>query len=146
TEDRDLAFNAFNFVNENDEISPPDYIRFLSRLDEDALRILLGDEVQCFVQEQVFQNSEGVDVYNTLLDLARDADITDANIKTLSFETTDRKIAFSGDLRVCARLTYSEDGEGGVYHSFDGEFAGYIDEFGIYIESATIDTLMYGQE
>jgi hypothetical protein len=146
TEDYDLAFNAYNFVNENDEISPPDYIRFLSKLDDDALRILLWDEIQCFVEEQVLRNAEGVEVYNRLLNLARNADITDAHIESLSFETTDHKIAFSGELGVCARLTYSDDDEGGVWRNFDGRFQGYMDEFGIYLESAIVDTSEYWQE
>lgn len=141
----DVRFNAAQFLFDNYEISPSDYIRFATHLDPDGLAELYGPEVISFVEQELYENTPSYDIYQSLDQLSSATQIEDIYVSALAFSALEnRRIEFTG--RMYVDVTFFLDGEKVGSPSFPGSFLGFFDAGGMYLEKASVDTRAYYEE
>lgn len=135
----DMRFNAIQFLFDNYEVSPQDVILLATHLDSKALKELYGAEIIHFVRDELYTNAANYDLlYGPLDELSSATQIENIDITDLTVGGNEGSIVFSGDISVEATLVYDHEEMGSV--SFPGEFSGYFDEHGMYLESASVNT------
>lgn len=145
TEDTSLAFNVLRSVSE--EAGPlVERLDLLAKLDQDGLEYFLWDAVQEHIEQEVYNNSDPVNVHNEVITLAHSAEIDEVYIDSITFEQGDESIRFSGNMSVAFTLYFDREDEGGLAQYFPGTFEGVIEEDGITLEGARVDTSDYGAD
>lgn len=136
----DLVLNAFQLLVDNEEISPKESIELSSHLDEFELETIYGDAIAPFVQNEILSNSSEYEFWGDVDQLSSRTSIGWALIDTLRFPTrTEKQINFDGTFALEVQLVF-EGGKMGNPMSFPGKFVGHMDQTGMYLTSATIDT------
>ena len=138
----DVRFNAAQFLFDNYEISRSTAIRIAAKLDEDALEQLYTGEITQFVMQEVVHSTSSYRIQNALDNLPGWATFDDVHLSTLKIQPRDSKsIEFSGELGITIEIVMG--GESVDSPTFYGEYKGYFDEHGMYLEEAGIDTKNY---
>jgi hypothetical protein len=136
--DSDVRFNAAQFIFEQYEISGAEQIELAQHLDGDAIEELFGSEVSIFIEEEISINSVDYNLHSKI-DATSSNTIVDSIIITyIEFNCVEKgRIDFRGEIEIGVELHC--DGESMGEESYPGEFAGYIDEHGMYLKNATVD-------
>lgn len=139
-DDTNVRFNAAQLIYDNFEVDPEVRMNIASKLDSSDLYILFESEIIDVIVSEVLTNTPDYhELFDSISELSSNTRIDEVHIDTLNFSpTSDGNIAFTGDMQLSVVLEYDHEEMGGM--SFPGEFSGYFDKYGIYLDSATIDT------
>lgn len=138
----DIRFNAAQFLFDYYEVEFSDNIRIATHLDDDALKELYESEISSFVQQEIVNNTPDYALYQSIDELSNATQIENIYVSDITFEPDeDIQVNFSGDMTISLSLVFER--EIMTRHSFPGEFSGYFNQHGMYLESATIDTRSY---
>lgn len=138
----DIRFNAAQYLFDNFEISAQDMIKLASNLDSNALEALYSTEIVSHVELEIINNTHNYELFESLDELSSRYMIEDVNVSRLAIDAyEEEKINFSGDMTIWVALKF--DGEEISGRIFPGIFSGFIDAFGIYLISTSVDTLSY---
>ncbi|MCP4581234.1 MAG: restriction endonuclease [candidate division Zixibacteria bacterium] len=137
-----LNLNAFQHLNENFELNPNENINLSTYLDNDALYRIYGDEIINWLIKELFVNTTSYSVWSEIDSLSSASSVNDICIEDISFSTKNRdRVLFNGHLSMEVELSYDKGDDESIYEmNFPGEFSGYFDEHGIYLEDVSIDT------
>lgn len=92
-------------------------------------------EVISFIKSQLLSRTEYYELYGQIDDLSGGGRIDDVNVIEISYEPK-----VSGGTNFFGTILVEAVKEVGITRSsFTGTFEGYFDEFGIYLESASMD-------
>jgi hypothetical protein len=134
----DIRFNATQFLFENYEVSPYDYILFATHLEPDGLAELFSSEVMLFVEEELRNNTPDYDIYKQIDILSSVTQIDSVEAGDLDFNAFDEeRIEFTGHMYIQIELFF--DGEKMGTEHLSGSFSGYLDANGMYLEEAFAD-------
>ncbi|MEE9552737.1 MAG: hypothetical protein V3W18_00455 [candidate division Zixibacteria bacterium] len=141
--DSDFRFNAAHFLFDNFEVNPPDALEIYGKLNSDDLYELLGSEVIDFVNYELTANTPNYyELHNAIDQLSSRTTVDDVQIESLKFQNLEKgAIHFSGEYSLSVLLEYDHEEMGGF--SFPGNFSGYFDINGIFIETANVDTIKF---
>jgi hypothetical protein len=135
----DVRFNAAQFLFDNYEIIPRVRMEIAAHLDSESLGELYSSEIVNFVEEQLFSNTPEYDLYDSLDQMSSATQIDYIQILDLLIEAEDEnRIDFSGNMIVETTFMFEKEKMG--EHSFYGVFSGYFNEYGMYLEEASVDT------
>jgi hypothetical protein len=139
----DIRFNAAQLLFDHYELSKTETMEIATYLDSSALEELYSGEIVGFVVEELYINMTDYDLYQSLDELSSRTQIELVLIESLTIiaNTEDRQVQFSGKMTVDAIFEFDGEEIGG--YSFPGIFTGYMDEQGIYLKEASIDTYSY---
>jgi hypothetical protein len=142
--DSSIALNAFQFLIGAYEVPKHQEIALASRLDEEGLEIVYGDEIRMFVSDELFQNATRYGWWSDIDVLSTQTDVDEFWIDSISLSGGDGRIEFSGTGFASLGLRFgSGDDEDNSSVSCPSRFDGYFDEHGIHIEDVSIDTSGY---
>lgn len=138
-----IQFNAAQLLFDNFELSNIERMETVVHLDSFALQELYSGEIVRFVTEELYANTTDYDLYQAIDELSSHTQIDDIYIEnpTITANSEDRQVQFSGEMTVHASFGFDGDEMGG--QSFPGTFFGYIDKNGMYLEDASVDTHSY---
>jgi hypothetical protein len=135
----DVRFNAAQFLFDNYEIIPRVRMEIAAHLDSESLGQLYSSEIVNFVEEELFSNTPEYDLYDSLDQMSSATQIDYIQILDLLIEAEDEnRIDFSGNMIVETTFMFEKEKMG--EHSFNGVFSGYFNEYGMYLEEASVDT------
>ena len=119
-------------------------MRLATSLDGESLIKLFDGEIQAFVESEIISDTPAYECYADLDELSSHTQIDSVMLESLAC-TADppSRISFSGDLVYEVNFHYVGETAGGA--SFSGEFAGYFDVNGMFLEKATVDTSSFYQ-
>ena len=135
----DVRFNAAQFLFDNYEVSPSDYIRFVTRLDPDGLSALYSSEIAAFVEEELYCNTPEYAICQSLDILSSATRIGYIQILDLKFSPVgeEKRIDFGGHMYIKADLFF--EGEKMGSEGIHGSFSGFFDAHGMHLEEAAAD-------
>lgn len=138
----DMKVNAAQFLFDNYDISPQEQMRFAVMLDSSGLAEIYSSEVSNFVQDELLRNAVHYSMYSSIDQLSSATRLDGIFVTTLEFNSDQHKqVWFSGTMIVEVTLVF--EGEMVGKHSLRGLYSGYFDEFGMYVEEATITSDIY---
>ena len=134
----DFRLNAFQLLAENYELSPEDNIELACCLDSSDTLEIFGDEIQYYIQSELVMNTPAYDCYSDLDQLSSHTEVESVMVESLIFDPDPPyRIAFKGDLRFEVNFNFAREPMGGT--SLPGEFSGYFDRNGMFLEEVTVD-------
>ena len=134
----DFRLNAFQLLAENYELSPEDNIELACCLDSSDTLEIFGDEIQYYIQSELVMNTPAYDCYSVLDQLSSHTEVESVMVESLIFDPDPPyRIAFKGDLRFEVNFNFAREPMGGT--SLPGEFSGYFDRNGMFLEEVTVD-------
>lgn len=144
--DTDIAFNAYYFLQEHYEVSPDDQIQFVMRFGHAELDLLYGDEVASYLYDHVQGNIQNYDCWRYIETLSSLTELDCLEYKSVRFKVDHRarRVTFSGTFCISVKLNYGPEyadlSGSSEYAAFPGEYAGYFDTTGIFMQTVTVDT------
>ncbi len=135
----DTRFNAAQFLFDNYEVSPSDYIDFVTHLDAYGLSALFSSEIAAFVEEELYYNTPEYAIYQSLDMLSSETRIGYIQLLDLKFSPVgeEKRIDFGGHMCIEANLFF--EGEQLGSEGIHGSFSGFFDAHGMYLEEAAAD-------
>lgn len=139
----DIRFNAAQFLFDNYEMNSPERIRISLNLDSDALDKFYGQDVIDVIVHEIYHNTPEYELFQSLMNIYSGTVIDEVTVENILFsaDKENDQIKFSGEISIGTTLIM--DKESISEPSFPGDFSGYIDEYGIHLESAVINTSSY---
>jgi hypothetical protein len=139
-----MSQSAFEFISSLFEPSNEDQIALASHLSEESLREIYEAEIALFVEDKII-NGHVDSVYSELDSLSSHTQIVGIWVKTLEFDSVDEHtIHFKGKMSIEVELWFGGSSDGSSSSdSFPGEFEGYFDPYGMYLEKASVNTSSY---
>lgn len=140
--DLDVRFNAAQFLFDKYEIPPYMIIKIATHLDADALEQLYALKITQFVGQEIYHNTSSYQVQNAVNNFPGWTRIDDVHLSTLKVQPqNNNQISFLGELEVSIELTI--DGDVIDSPTFYGEYEGFINERGMFLEKANVNTSHY---
>lgn len=138
----DIRYNAAQFLIDHYQykLGHEDYLKIIQGFDVEAITELYSLRITRFVQDELFHNTFGYDVGHDLDAISSHTVLDEIIVSELTIEDAMKeRISFHGTLHLGVILN-AQDPEGGFDDSYPGEFKGYLDRNGIFLESATVNT------
>ena len=136
--EQDVRFNAAQFVFDNYDVSPVEQLRFAAHLDADSLAEIYGREIAVFVEEEILTNPSEYALHGAIDQLSSATVINSVTVSELRVDAdNDERVQFAGKMRVEVTLVFEGEAMGG--RILEGDFSGYFDTNGMYLEEASVD-------
>ena len=95
--------------------------------------------LQYYIQSELVMNTPAYDCYSVLDQLSSHTEVESVTVESLIFDPDPPyRIAFKGDLSFEVNFNFAGEPAGGT--SLPGEFSGYFDRNGTFLEEVTVDT------
>ncbi len=138
--DHQVKRKVFDIIHREYELSPADHIRMLSYLDQEDLAEILSVEVTLFIEQELYLSASDYGLWNDIDQLSERSSIDDVYIEEVEFAAGDEGvISFSGDMTLTVGI-YFDRGEINDSRCFPGRFRAHMDEQGIFLDDASVDT------
>lgn len=133
--DADLAYNAYQFLADTYNLTRTDILKLAPYVDDES-SLIESDEVKAFVPKTILEKLDEFELSKQLSLIPDFKKLNKVDIEWIVYEIQyEKRIEFFGCLLLTISLASDKNVESDL--SIPGEFSGYFNEMGIFIESAS---------